>query len=200
MKKLKIFNIALVCGLISAIFISMLSFTEACQEMYDSIIRIRIIANSDSDFDQNLKLSVRDAVLDASKTVYTDVSSYDDAVKLTSDNTDHLLNAAENVLLQRGAGYNVTVDIREEFFSTRVYDDFTLPAGNYKTAVFTLGEGKGENWWCVIYPTVCVGACSESLDKTLSKESSDIAYNPEKYVIKFKTVEVFEKIKKYFDF
>ncbi len=200
MTKLKIFNIALLCGLVSAIFLSMLGFSNSCEEMYDNIIRIRVIANSDSEYDQNIKLTVRDAVLDASKTVYRDVDSYEDAVELTADNSEYLLKAAQEALLNEGTDYLVSVDFREEFFQTRSYDNFTLPAGKYKTAVFTIGEGQGKNWWCVMYPAVCVGACSDRLETSLSEDSAAIAYNPEKYVVKFKTVEIFEKIKNYFDF
>jgi stage II sporulation protein R len=178
----------------------MVGFEECCTEMYDNIIRIRIIANSDSEYDQRLKLSVRDAVLNASKNVYKDVDSYDDAIALTEQSTDLLLEAAKRTINSSGANYQISLDFRQEFFDTREYDEFTLPAGNYKTAVFTIGEGKGKNWWCVIYPAVCVGACSDRLDNTLSQSAADFAYSSDKYVIKFKTVEIFEKIKNYLDF
>ena len=85
-------------------------------------------------------------------------------------------------------------------YDTREYEDFTLPAGYYRTAVFTIGEGAGKNWWCVIFPRVCVGVCSDKLETTVSKESANVAYQGEKYTVKFKTVEIFEKIKKFFNF
>lgn len=190
-------SIALICALISCLMLSMVGFRNSCQEMYDNIIRIRIIANSDSKEDQQLKINIRDGVLDWSKELFGDTNSFEDAIKITSDNLDALGSVAQNIVNEQGYNYAVSVDFRDEFFDTRVYDGFTLPAGTYKTAVFTVGEGQGENWWCVIFPQVCVGACSGKLEDSLSKSSSDYAYNAENYVIKFKTVEIFEKVKKY---
>lgn len=190
-------SIALICALISCLMLSMVGFRNSCQEMYDNIIRIRIIANSDSKEDQQLKINIRDGVLDWSKELFGDANSFEDAIKITSDNLDALGSVAQNIVNEQGYNYAVSVDFRDEFFDTRVYDGFTLPAGTYKTAVFTVGEGQGENWWCVIFPQVCVGACSGKLEDSLSKSSSDYAYNAENYVIKFKTVEIFEKVKKY---
>ena len=198
--KRKTFSIALICALISCIMLSMVGFKNSCDEMYDNIIRIRIIANSNSAEDQALKIKIRDAVLETSNELYGSVESYEDAVKVTEENTEILLQAAKSAIKENGYDYKVSLELREEFFDTRVYDDFTLPAGNYKTAVFTVGEGKGENWWCVIFPRVCVGACSGRLEDTVSNKSSDYAYNAKNYVIKFKTVEIFEKVKKYLFF
>ena len=195
--KRKTFNIALVCALVCSIMLSMVGFKDSCDEMYSNIIRIRIIANSDSQEDQNLKIKVRDAVLEKSKELYGNGSTYEDAVKITDENLDVLLEEARFVIENSGYSYCVNTEFRDEFFDTRVYDDFTLPAGKYKTAVFTVGEGKGQNWWCVIFPQVCVGACSGNLEDSISKASSDYAYNAEDYVIKFKTVEILEKVKKY---
>lgn len=195
--KRKAFNIAIICALISSVMVSMISFNASCQEMYDNIIRIRIIANSDTEDDQNLKLKIRDNILLCSTELFGEVNTYEDALKITEDNLDTLLVSAKNTVKSCGYDYNVTIDFREEFFDTRVYDGFTLPAGNYKTAVFTVGEGKGENWWCVIFPQVCVGACSGRLEDSLSSPALEYAYNAENYVIKFKTVEIFEKVKKY---
>ena len=193
-------NISLICALIAAIMLSMVGFKASCDEMYDNIIRIRIIANSDSSDDQALKLKIRDAVLEYSSEFFKDAESYDDAIKITNANSEELCRAAQSAVLQNGYDYNVSLEIRDEFFDTRVYDTFTLPAGTYKTAVFTVGEGKGENWWCVIFPQVCVGACSGRLEDSVSDKSSQYAYNADNYVIKFKTVEIFEKVKKYLFF
>lgn len=199
MKK-KAFNIALICALISCIMLSMVGFKNSCDEMYDNIIRIRIIANSDSEEDQALKIKIRDAVLEYSSEFFTDAVSYEDAVRITNDNAEELLKVAQDVVRDNGYSYEVKLEFRDEFFDTRVYDEFTLPAGTYKTAVFTVGEGEGENWWCVIFPQVCVGACSGKLEDTVSSRSSGYAYNAKKYVVKFKTVEIFEKVKKYLFF
>lgn len=190
-------NIALVCALVSSVMLSMVGFKASCQEMCSNIIRIRIIANSNTTEDQELKLKIRDNVLNTSKELFINTKTYEDAVVTTTLNSDVLLKAAQDAVLSNGYNYNVSLEFREEFFETRQYDTFTLPAGNYKTAVFTVGEGKGQNWWCVIFPQVCVGACSGSLNDSVSNSAAGYAYNAENYVIKFKTVEIFEKVKKY---
>ncbi|MBE6781534.1 MAG: stage II sporulation protein R [Ruminococcaceae bacterium] len=200
MFKIRLFNLALVSALVSVTLFSMLGFSSSCNEMYDNIIRIRILANSDSQIDQELKFKVRDAVLEKSKSMFGEVNTYEDALAVTDKNLDALRETAQNTVYELGFDYSVAVCFKEEFFDTREYEDFTLPAGKYKTAVFTLGEGKGKNWWCVIFPQVCVGACSGSLEDTLSKETADKAYNSKNYTVKFKTVEIFENIKKYLDF
>ena len=197
--KRKLLNLSLICALISAMMLSMVGFSYSCNEMYDNIIRIRIIPNSDSKEDQALKIAIRDAVLGKTSELFTDTKSYDDAVAVTKSNTDKMLTAAKNVVRSEGLEYDVTLEIREEFFDTRVYEEFTLPAGYYETAVFTVGEGKGSNWWCVIYPQVCVGSCSATLNESLSDDTAEVAYNSEKYVVKFKTIEILEKIKKCFN-
>lgn len=197
MTRKNILNISLVCAFVSAILFSMVGFSNSCEEMYDNIIRIRILANSDSKEDQQLKLAIRDAVLNKSKEMFSEANSYDDVVMITKANTEKLIEIAEDTVKEKGYSYSVKLSFRDEFFDTREYDDFTLPAGIYKTAVFTVGEGKGKNWWCVIFPQVCVGACSGSLNDAVSDASADYAYNSKSYTVKFKTVEIFEKIKKY---
>lgn len=179
---------------------SMAGFKNSCNEMYEEILRIRILANSNSEEDQTLKLIVRDAVLEASKDIYSNAENIDDAIAVTNANLQKLQSAAQTAVQENGYDYSVSIRFKDEYFDTRVYEDFTLPAGVYKTAVFNIGEGKGKNWWCVIYPRVCVGACSDGLQNSLSDSSCEIVYSPEKYEVKFKTIEIFENIKKYLDF
>ena len=147
-----------------------------------------------------LKIKIRDDVLNASVNLFGEGCSYEDAINITNDNLDSLLSTAQNTITQNGYDYKVSLELRDEFFETRVYDSFTLPAGNYTTAVFTVGEGNGENWWCVIFPQVCVGACTGRLEDSVSDRSSQYAYNADSYVVKFKTIEIFEKVKKYLFF
>lgn len=188
-------NFSLVFGVIAAILISNISFTNSCKEMYENIIRIRIIANSDTAEDQALKLNIRDAVLESSKEVFNGVKDYNDAEKIAAENIENFKETAQKIVNENGFNYNVDLKIKDEFFDTREYDDFTLPAGTYKSLVFTVGEGSGQNWWCVMFPEVCVGGCSGRLNDSLTDESANIAYNSDKYVVKFKTVEIFENIK-----
>ena len=199
MKKHIIINISILLGFVAALFLSMSGFSNSCDEMYDNIIRIRVIANSNSDTDQSLKLIVRDLVLENSKCMLSEECTYDDALCVIDENLDSLVDSVKKSLLNLGYKDAIKAEIRDEFFETRAYDGFSLPAGEYKTLVFTVGDGKGENWWCVVFPQVCLGSCSGSLTDTLSAESALYAYSADKYVMKFKTVEIFEKFKKYLE-
>lgn len=195
-KNKTIINISLSLALVCALLLSMNGFASACSEMQSNIIRIRVIANSDSARDQALKLAVRDAVLQSSNELFSGTESYSDAVLMAEDNLEFFKECAERAVYAEGFDYPVFVRMGNEFFDTREYDDFTLPAGEYKTLVFTIGEGRGENWWCVMFPKVCVGACSGKLTDTVSESSANYAQNGSKYVLKFKLVEVFRKFTK----
>lgn len=196
LKTRKLIDISLAFALISCICLSMTAFADSCEDMYENIIRIRIIANSDSEEDQRLKIKVRDAVLDYSQEIFSGIDSYDEAVSISENNIDKLRDKACETVLKNGYNYSVGLEMRPETFDTRKYDNFTLPAGRYETLVFTIGEGKGENWWCVMFPQVCVGACSGRLTDTVTATSAQYAENADRYVLKFKVVELFEKIRK----
>ena len=196
LKNRKIINISLALALASCICIGMTGFADSCKDMYNNIVRIRIIANSDSCEDQTLKLKVRDGILEYSKNAFAYADSYDDAIKISNQNLDLFRQEAERIVNESGYNYPIGLRLGDEYFDTREYEDFTLPAGTYKTLVFTIGEGRGENWWCVMYPQVCVGSCSGELTDTIRDDSAEYAENAPKYVLKFKVVEVFEKIKK----
>lgn len=188
-------KVSLAFGVIGAILLTNICFSNSCQEMYDNIIRIRIIANSDNTDDQALKLDIRDAVLEKSKELFTDIKGYDDAEKIAAENLELFKQTAVKTVYDNGYEYDVDLKIQDEYFCTREYDNFTLPAGTYKSLVFTVGEGNGQNWWCVVYPEVCVGGCSGKLTDSISETSANIAYNSDKYIVKFKAVEIFENIK-----
>ena len=195
-KKLLIFSLS--CGLIFCFLFSMVSFSASCEDMYKNIARVRIIANSDSVKDQDVKIEVRDAILKAGSNLFPKEANYDDVISIANENIDLFLKVTEETINKNNLDYSARVEIKEEFFETRVYDDFTLPSGKYKTLVVTLGEGKGQNWWCVMFPSVCVGACSARLEDSINETSADRAYNAEKYVAKFKIIEFYEGVKNFF--
>ncbi len=196
-KRKKLIDISLSFALAAAICLSLTGFADSCEDMYDNIVRIRIIANSDSEDDQSLKLKVRDGILDYSKDVFSKADSYDEAVLIANENIDLLRQKAQSIIYDNGFDYSVSLRMGEEFFDTREYDGFTLPAGTYETLVFTIGEGNGENWWCVMFPQVCVGTCFGELSDTVRNDSAEYAENAPKYVLKFKAVEIFQKIKNF---
>ena len=187
---------AILLGLIFTIVLSLSRFNASCEDMRQNILRIHIIANSDSKADQEVKLKVRDALLKECGELFSDCESLEIAEEKAKENTDKFKNISERVLKENGFNYKSAAKIGKSFFDTREYEDFTLPAGYYNSLIITLGEGKGHNWWCVIYPSVCIGSSGEKLEKAVSKKSSEIAENPQKYKIKFKAVEIYEKLKK----
>lgn len=194
----KAFRYALLCGLISSMFLSMANFEANCEDLRQNLLRLHIIANSNSKTDQELKLKVRDRILSESGDLFSGVSDIDSAVMLVKEKIDFIQNIALDEIKKNGFHYGVRVTIDETYFSTRVYDDFTLPAGIYESLIINIGKGEGKNWWCVIFPEICLPAASESdLNKTVNKASADISYSPNRYILRFKAVEIYEKIKKF---
>lgn len=196
-KNKRLIDISLALALTVAVIISMTGFVDACSDMYENIIRIRIIANSDADEDQALKIRIRDRLLESSKEIFDGISDFNDAVVVSNHNLKHFEDVAKSEVLKSGFDYSVVAEFRDELFNTREYENFTLPAGHYKTLIITLGEGKGENWWCVIFPKVCVGSSSGKLTESIKQNSAEKAENPQKYILKFKIVEIFQRFKKF---
>ena len=173
-------HLSICFGLVCAVMLSMSHFSAACDDLRQNVLRLHIIANSDSEADQELKLKIRDAILSETGSLFANSQSLEEANLRTEQ---HLKN------------FEATATIGERFFETRHYENFTLPAGNYRSLIINLGESKGKNWWCVIYPTVCLPAASGDLRDTVNNKSAHIAEHSERYIIRFKIVEIFEKIK-----
>ena len=150
--------------------------------VYDETIRLHVLANSDSDADQSVKLSVRDAVLVTVEELLRDASSRDEAMKMLADNSDKIRECAAERL--RSLGYPDTVAVRfgEEHYPTRVYDAFTLPAGTYTSLRVEIGEAAGRNWWCILFPSVCgrFARGGESED-AIAEDFVAAGFTPEEY-------------------
>ena len=193
----KIFNVALCFGLISAIFLSLAVFDARCEDLRKNVLRLHIIANSDNADDQNLKLEIRDEILTQSTDLFDTATDITSAKIIAEQRLSEFKKIAEQVISDNGFDYTVSVKLDKSFFKTRVYDDFTLPAGIYDSLLITIGEGKGKNWWCVIFPEICVSAASKGdLTDTVSNESATVAKSQKRYKAEFKIVEVYQKIKK----
>lgn len=122
----------------------------------DDFLRLHVRANSNRDADQALKLLVRDAILAETTRLLRDVSDKQAAMSVLSESFDILETAASKVIAAQGYGYGVRISIKNEFFAERSYDGFTLPEGMYDALIVEIGEGTGDNWWCVVYPAVCL--------------------------------------------
>ncbi len=186
-------------GLLCAVFVSIAHFDAACDDLRHNVLRLHIIANSDSGADQAVKLAVRDRILEAASDIFRGEHELSAAESAAKENLDLLNGIAEEVLAENGFSYGAEAEIGDSYFETREYEDFTLPAGNYRSLIIRLGEAKGKNWWCVVFPAVCIpAACDASLSDSAAEESAEIAEQPQKYVMRFKIVEVYEDLKKFF--
>jgi len=194
--KSRVFSLALIFGLISAVFLSLADFSASCDDLRNNVLRLHIIANSDSEKDQNLKLLIRDEILSMSETVFSDSNSLDEAVISAECSCEQIESIANRVIKENGFDYTAKVRVGDSYFETRVYDDFTLPAGTYKSLIVDLGAGKGKNWWCVIFPQVCLPIGNDASLKDSAKDGgAEIAYGAQRYIMRFKAEEIYEEIK-----
>ncbi len=192
-------ELGILIGLICAIALSFARFEVRCDELRKNVLRLHIIANSDESEDQNLKLRVRDEILKNSTDVFKNCNTTEEAIITAGDNIEKISEIANKVIKENGFDYEASASVGDTYFDTRVYDDFTLPAGTYKSLIVNLGEGKGKNWWCVVFPCVCVPSATDaSLSDSVSPEAAQTAENASKYEIRFKSVEIYEQIKKLF--
>lgn len=136
------------------------------QRLSDNLIRLHVVAASDSKEDQSVKLQVRDAVINALQETVTRLPDAESAKAYLNEQLPYLQEIAEGVLKTAGMDDSVTVALAQESFPTRHYDTFSLPAGVYESLKITIGEGEGKNWWCVVFPSLCLPATSEGFADT----------------------------------
>ena len=134
------------------------------QKLRDQIIRLHVVAVSDSQEDQTVKLQVKDAVVEYLHSAMADVSHIDQAKTYVRDNLPQLQAIANETLVSLGQEPSAVATFCKESFGKRIYDTFTLPSGVYDSLRITIGEGAGKNWWCVVFPTLCVSATTEELE------------------------------------
>ncbi len=187
-------------GLICAMLLSVSQFSVLCDDLRNNILRLHIIANSDSRADQELKLKIRDEILLEASDVFADADSLSVAESKALEKLSELEKIANRVIKENGLSYKAEISLGDSFFETRRYDTFTLPAGTYRSLIVKLGKGEGKNWWCVIFPSVCIPAASTgNLRDSVKEEAASVAEQSDRYIIKFKTVEIYEKIKNFFN-
>lgn len=189
---------AVIAFVLTMIF-SMIPFSAQCKNVSDNVFRLHILANSDSETDQNLKLRVRDKVLEYTECLYKNADNLQNAEQLTKESLQDIANVAQREVLDNGYSYQVKAEVRKIHFDTRYYENVTMPSGDYEALRITIGEGKGHNWWCVMYPSLCVGATTnyeELKDKTTDNEYKMMADGG--YDVQFKVVEYFQNIVNFF--
>lgn len=181
--------------LIFTLLFGSLSYTnDASNDISTKVLRMHVLANSNSIDDQRLKIAVKNNILKSTQELFTDCNNLEESIEIAQSNTELIKASAQEVIKKYNKNYDVKVYVDNEFFDVREYKDFTLPSGNYNTVKIVIGEGKGKNWWCVMYPAVCISACSDDFDKALTKEEKKLITS-KKYIPKFKILEIINKIK-----
>lgn len=145
----------LIAAIITAVIYAVPVNGEA--ELYNKVVRLHVIANSDSEDDQALKLTVRDAILDMVSTATEDCRSREEAENVILEMLPDIVKQAERTLRENGSEYHVSAVIGKENYPTREYGDVRLPAGNYTSLRVMIGKAEGKNWWCVLFPPLCTG-------------------------------------------
>ncbi len=195
-RKMKGFESLLLIGLVFTLFSSGVNKTvTAGNEIRSETLRLHIIANSDSEEDQQLKLKVRDAVLEATGELFAEVSGKTEAVAAAEYSANDIKEIAEKTIAEEGFDYPVQVEVTEMWFETRSYEGFTLPAGDYDAVRIIIGEGEGKNWWCVMYPALCIPGAEKPLEK-YGDNADFVSGNG--FEIRFAVIEWIESLKKSF--
>lgn len=166
-RRLRIWDCAILLGAAAAIVVSsFVSFAFESERVPDEVFRLHILANSDSEEDQMLKYALRDMILEDFNNIFEGCENAVDAASAAEKNLLLIEQKAQEFVKSQGYNYTVKAEVTEMYFTTRVYGDtLTLPAGNYKALRILIGEGKGQNWWCLMFPPLCLPAAKDKTDK-----------------------------------
>ncbi len=194
-------ELALIIGLIISMLLTpMLTFGKECSDVSDQVLRLHIRANSNSEQDQWLKILVRNAILEDSAIFLNGACDLESATQLTYEQLDYIEQVANSALRKAGSEQTATAQLVSMFFNTRfynsdLYQDFTMPAGQYQALQINIGTGEGNNWWCVMFPPMCVDAALKDNhdEQPAAQAIHDINTRPN-YQMAFATVELIETI------
>ena len=205
---MKIFKRYLAIFLLLVIYVLFYSFSYAnnvMSDLSDSIFRLHVIANSDSEEDQNLKYLVRNSLINYMNSLTDKINSKEEAIQLANEHMNDFYKIAQDVIKENGFAYDVKISIGNFAFPTKYYGDISLPAGFYDALKVEIGEAKGQNWWCVLFPSLCFIDVSNGIvpeeskeelqDTLVSEDYNLISSKSSEYQLKFKIVEIFENSK-----
>ena len=134
------------------------------QTLDENVIRFHVVANSDSEADQAVKLQIRDGVIAYLQPILAELPSAAEVKVWLEGHLEDVKAVADGILAENGFADTASVTVRKEAFETRAYDTFTMPAGVYDALRITVGEGEGQNWWCVVFPRLCLPAVSDDME------------------------------------
>ncbi len=191
-------ELSILLALVFTIALSCFDFSLECNKIRSKVFRLHILANSDSCFDQNLKLKVRDRIILQADELFENTQTIENVEECAKQNLETFCKIAQDELNKNGCDYKVTAKVTPCYFNTRTYENVTLPAGVYNALQIKIGKAKGKNWWCVIYPSLCLPASNSKIDDALENKQVNVVENKQKYIVKFKVVEWFESFKNLF--
>ena len=208
-------NFILILTILIFLYIVLLSFNYSQAISYnlsDSVFRLHIIANSDSSADQELKLKVRDKIIEYMNTLTSNSSDKKDVISIVNNHLDSFKEIALNTIKENGYNYDVNIEIGNFHFPTKSYGDISFPAGNYNALKIEIGDAIGQNWWCVLFPPLCfvnssTGVVPDDSKNTLKENINSESYeiisegnnsndNTSDIKIKFKIIEFFNNFGK----
>ena len=192
--------------LILYLLISIFSYSNAVsQDISNNVFRLHVIANSNSSEDQNLKYLVRDELINYMNSISSNISSKQEAINLIEKNKNVFYKIAKQIISDNGFDYDIDIEIGNFSFPTKTYGDISLPAGFYDALRIKIGNSSGQNWWCVMFPTLCFvdldngivpeDSKSNLQDNLKEEEYNLISSNNLEFKLKFKLVEFFENAK-----
>ncbi len=191
---ISVFARILLMGLVVGVIVQATVLASRCHNIRKSVLRLHILAHSDSPADQQLKIKVRDALLTKGGHLLQGADTKEQAESLARQHLLALTQIAEQTLRENGCQQTVTCRLAQTYFNTRTYETVTLPAGDYTALQVVIGEGNGKNWWCVMFPNLCIPAATkpQSPDSYFTPEQTDLVENEPRYQVRFKTVEWFQ--------
>ena len=180
-------------------------FSSVSGEIRENVVRLHILAESDEEIDQKVKLKVRDALLEKNTELLSSKVTPENAEEYFENSKDELEKCANRVLKENGLDYTATITLGKEYYTTRVYEDLTFPAGTYTSVKVVLGSGEGKNWWCVMFPPLCVPVATGdietddgvNLEEYLDEDGKRIVTSGSRFKVGFKVVEWYEKLFKW---
>ena len=174
-------------------------------EIYDTVVRLHVLANSDSDEDQALKLLVRDEIIGVVSPAVKNVKNQSEAIAAIEGITDEIEAAAREAIEREGYDYSVSVKLGREHYPTKSYESCAFPEGEYVSLQVLIGEGEGQNWWCCLFPPLCLSAATPDDEESNEDAFISVGLTPDqykiitendnpKYKVRFKFLEVFGKL------
>ncbi len=197
--KFKRIDKILLSGFFLAVLFAFIGFSAQCEEISEKTLRMHVLANSDTEYDQRVKIYVKDELSLFAGELIEEATSIEEAQLILSQSMDEIQRLANMKLDEINVGYSATVSLENAYFPTREYETFTLPAGEYEALQVMLGEASGQNWWCVVYPSLCISSASDEYED-FSKEEQEIIQSPDDFTVSFKVYEWYQNIKNFLSF